>query len=67
MNQPTRTEATPDSPLRLATDEQIAVLARHIANQAERMLRGDVFRPEAERSLLAENVQILAAWTEVGS
>jgi len=63
MNQPVQTVANPDSPLRLATDEQIAVLARHIANQAERMLQGDVFRIEAERRLLAENIETLCAWT----
>lgn len=51
-----------DPTLRLATDEQIAVLARHIANQSERMLRGDVFRTDAERSLLAENITTLAQW-----
>jgi len=63
MNQPVQTVANPDSPLRLATDEQIAVLARHIANQAERMLQGDVFHIEAERRLLAENIETLCAWT----
>lgn len=46
----------------LATDEQIATLARHIANQAERILRGDAPRDDAERHLLSENVVTLAAW-----
>ena len=61
MDAMTDTQTNPT--LRLATDEQIAVLARHIANQAERMLLGDVFRTEAERRLLAENIDTLAQWT----
>jgi hypothetical protein len=51
-----------DSDLRLATDEQIAELAEHIATMARRIVNGDYTVPGAHRALLADNIDTLATW-----